>query len=145
MLIIGVGNAWCGDDAAGVEVARRLSTGAPADARVLRHEGGDLSTLLEEWRDADATIVVDAARSGAPAGDVHRFDAAREPLPSQLLRTSTHAFGVAEAIELARALGRLPRALEVYAIEGGVFDAGAPLSPAVERAVERLVAELREG
>jgi hydrogenase maturation protease len=144
MLIIGVGNEWAGDDAAGVEVARRLAADAPADMRVVRHDGGDLSMLLDEWGDADAAVVVDAARSGAPAGAVHRFDAACAPLPAHLLRTSTHAFGVAETIELARALGRLPPVLDVYAIEGAVFEAGAPLSPVVERAVERVVAELRE-
>ena len=58
------------------------------------------------------------------------------------LRSSTHAFGVADAVELARALGRLPGRLDVYAIEGASFAAGDRLSPAVERAVAELAAEL---
>ena len=58
-------------------------------------------------------------------------------------RGSTHALGVAEAIELGRALGRLPRRLLVFGIEGGSFDAGAGLSPEVERAVGQLTDELR--
>jgi hydrogenase maturation protease len=58
------------------------------------------------------------------------------------MRTSTHALGVPEAIELARALGRLPARLEVYAIEGARFTAGAELSPAVERAVRELAESL---
>jgi hydrogenase maturation protease len=58
------------------------------------------------------------------------------------MRCSTHALGVAEAIELARALGRLPARLEVYAIEGARFTAGAGLSPAVEQAVGKLAASL---
>ena len=55
-----------------------------------------------------------------------------------MLRSSTHAFGVADAVELARALDRLPERLDVYAIEGASFAAGAPLSPAVAAAIDEL-------
>jgi hydrogenase maturation protease len=140
-MVIGVGNAWRGDDAAGLAVARRL--------RELRHDGvevreheGDASALIDAWSAGDRVVVVDAAASGAPAGTVHRFDARSAPLPALALRSSTHAFGVSDAIELARALGRLPAQLEVYAIEGASFAAGDRLSPDVERAVEELAVRL---
>ena len=87
-------------------------------------------------------VVVDAARSGAAPGTVRRFDARSQPLPVRSLRSSTHAFGVADAIELARSLGRLPERVEVYAIEGASFVAGDSLSPSVERAVAALADEL---
>ena len=90
-------------------------------------------------------MVVDAAASGAPPGSVRRFEAHAAPLPAHLLRSSTHAFGVAEAIELARALGRLPPILDVYAIEGSDFSAGAGLSPPVAAAVEWLALALGRG
>ena len=73
---------------------------------------------------------------------MHRFDAAAGPLPARSLRSSSHHFGVADAIELARALGRLPPALRVYAIEGEDFGAGRALSPAVAQAVDAVAAEL---
>jgi hypothetical protein len=41
-----------------------------------------------------------------------------------------------------RALGRLPRRLDVYAIEGASFTAGDRLSPAVARAVDELATTL---
>jgi hydrogenase maturation protease len=47
-----------------------------------------------------------------------------------------------EAVQLARALGRLPGRLLVIGIEGKRFDSGAGLSPEVERAAERLADEL---
>ena len=81
----------------------------------------------------------------APAhrpGTVHRFDAAAAPLPAAAVRSGTHAFGVADAVELARALGRLPARLDVYAIEGGSFAAGDGLTPAVARAVVTLAERL---
>ena len=128
-----MGNALRGDDAAGLEVARRLRS-----ARV----EGDCSRLLDAWRGVDDVAVVDAASSGAPAGTIHRFDTSAAPLPARTLRSSTHAFGVPEAVELARELGQLPARLRVYAIEGSDFAAGARLTPAVERAVAALAGEL---
>ena len=129
-----MGNALRGDDAAGLAVARRLA-GAELE--------GDCSRLIDLWDGADDVAVVDAAASGAPAGTIHRFDASAAALPARMLRSSTHSFGVAEAIELARELGRLPACVRVYAIEGSDFAAGARLTPAVERAVTALSDELR--
>ena len=62
-------------------------------------------------------------------GTVSRLDASTEPLPARLqTSSSTHAFGLHEAVELGRALGQLPARVIVYAIEGRSFQAGAALS-----------------
>jgi hydrogenase maturation protease len=132
-MVIGVGNPWRGDDRAGLEVARRVGG--------LEHEG-DCTRLVDAWDGQDEVAVVDAAASGAPPGTIHRIDARAGPLPAAMLRSSTHAFGVADAIELARALGRLPPRLHVYAIEGSDFAIGAGLSPEVERSAQALAREL---
>lgn len=132
--MIGLGNAFRGDDAAGLEVARRLG------ARTFE---GEPVSLIEEWRDVDRLVLVDAMQSGAGAGAIRVVAAHDEPLPPELRRPSTHLMGAAEAIELARTLGRLPQETYVYAIEGERFDAGSGLSPAVAAAVGR-VAELIE-
>jgi hydrogenase maturation protease len=136
-----LGNAWRGDDGAGLAVARRLRELAPAGIEVRELEG-DATALIDAWGHADRVVVVDAAQSGAAPGTVRHFDACAAPLPAHLLRSSTHAFGVADAIELARALGRLPAALEVYAIEGATFAAGDRLTPSVAHAAQALAAEL---
>jgi hydrogenase maturation protease len=141
VILIGVGNAWRGDDGAGLAVARRVRELSPAGVEV-REVEGDATALVEAWSGAEGVVVVDAAESGAPPGTVRRFDAASQPLPVRGLRSSTHAFGVADAVELARALGRLPQRLDVYAIEGASFAAGERLSPAVERAVAELATAL---
>jgi hydrogenase maturation protease len=139
LIVIGLGNAFRGDDAAGVALARALGE----DPRVIVHEGEPID-LLDRWEGASDVIVVDAVNSGAPPGTIHRLDPLAEPIPTALSRGSTHALGLAEAIELARALDRLPHRLVVYGIEGERFTAGEALSPAVARAVERLRSELRE-
>ena len=83
-----------------------------------------------------------AVLAGAAPGTVRRFDARSQPLPVRSLRSSTHAFGVSDAVELARSLDRLPGRVDVYAIEGASFVAGDSLSPSVERAVAELADEL---
>jgi len=139
VLVIGVGNALRHDDAAGLEVARLVRARVDAAAiAVLEHEGEPLG-LIEHWSTAAATILVDATRSGAAAGSVTRIDAVVGPLPAELGGSpSTHAVGLAQAIELARELGRLPPRAIVYGVEGTRFDAGSGLSADVRAAVGEL-------
>jgi hydrogenase maturation protease len=123
-------------------VARRLRTMAPAGVSIDEREG-EPAGLLDAWEGAESAVIVDAVSSGASPGTLHRFDAVTDPLPTATFGHSTHALGLAEAVELGRALGRLPGRLIVYGIEGQRFDAGAGLSPAVDRAVDRLCEKLR--
>jgi hydrogenase maturation protease len=139
--VLGIGNAARRDDGVGVWIARQLAArlGDGADVRVL---GDDGFALLDALASVEAAILIDAVQSGAAPGTVHRFDAAAQALPPTLLRCSTHALGVAEAIELARALGQLPARLAVYGIEGADFGIGDGLSAPVAAAAAALVEEL---
>ena len=145
--MVGVGNAWAGDDAAGLLVARIVREGAPAGVTVLEHEG-EPTALLDTWEGARLAVVVDATLGGGPPGDVQVLDATRAPLPASFTGTSTHAFGLAGAIELARAMGRLPQRLLVVGIEGERFEAGGRPGPAVTAALapaaERVLALVSE-
>jgi hydrogenase maturation protease len=136
-LVIGIGNPNRGDDGAGIEVARRVRAHEPQDA-VVRECSGEASCLLEVWQGRPRVILVDAASGSGRPGTVHRFEAHKEPLPTSLLHASTHSWGVAEAVEMARSLGQLPPYVVVYAVEGASFGPGRYLSPAVKRAVERV-------
>jgi hydrogenase maturation protease len=98
--------------------------------------------LLETWSGADEALVIDGVSSGAEPGTVHRFEVDGEPLSAALFHPTTHERGVAEAVELARELNRLPGRLVVYGIEGESFEAGEGLTPVVDSAVARLVLEL---
>ena len=102
--------------------------------------------LIEAWQGRDAVVLVDTMRSGEPPGTIRRFDVTSEPLPARLRGSvSTHGFGLHEAIELGRALHRLPRRVIVFAVEGRHFEAGATPSGEVEAAIAPLArAVLRE-
>jgi hydrogenase maturation protease len=134
--VIGVGNEYRSDDAAGLVVARALRDRG-VDAR---EQQGEPVALIEAFAGHDDVVLVDAVRSGAEPGTVHRVDVSDQPLPAELGRAaSTHAVGIGEAIELARALDRLPARVVLFGIEAERFEAGTSLSPAVEAAVATLV------
>ncbi len=134
MLILGFGNPDRADDAAGLLVARKLT-----ELGIEAHElGGEGLALIDAWSGWADVIVVDAVMSGAPPGTITIWDARKAPLPVGRFRCSTHALGVAEAIELARALGQLPCKLRVIGIEGIKFDHRESPSAEVAEAVERL-------
>jgi hydrogenase maturation protease len=133
--VIGLGNELRGDDAAGILAARAVRERRPA--LEVHEEQGNPSVLLDVWAGADRVVVVDAVRSGDPAGTIHRFDSST--LAGVRGSTSTHGVGLAEVVALARALDRLPRRLVVLAVEGRSFGAGAPLSDEVRASLPRLV------
>jgi len=58
-------------------------------------------------------------------------------------RDGTHAFGLAAAVELARALHRLPPRLVLIGIEAGGLEHGEPLSAPVRAAVQQAVEATR--
>jgi len=134
-IVIGVGNPFRCDDAAGLEVVRRLR-------HVTAHEsslGG--FELMDLWQDADEVVIVDATHSGAPPGSVKRFNPLESPLPSGEF-ASSHAIGVVETIEMARQLGRLPRRMEIYGIEAESVATGTTISASVAAAIERVAEEI---
>jgi hydrogenase maturation protease len=138
--VVGVGNELRGDDGAGLLVVRQVrGLGAHVGIEV-SEVGGDPVALLDAWLGRDAVIVTDTMQSGSTPGTIRRLDAGVGPLPRRLAgRSSTHAIGLDETIELARGVGRLPAGLIVYAVEGARFDTGAALSPEVQAAIPRLV------
>jgi hydrogenase maturation protease len=140
-VVIGIGNPLRGDDAAGAVAAERLRGRVPEGVEVIACSE-EPSRLMDAWTGADRVVLVDTVSSGAPPGTLHRFDAGEEAVPARTFRSSTHAIGIADTIELARALGRLPTRVRVYGIEAGGFETGTSLTPAVESAIAFLVRDV---
>jgi hydrogenase maturation protease len=141
--VIGVGNAWRGDDAAGLMVVRRLREEHLAGVTVCESQATP-GELQEAWKDADRVIVADAVASGGPPGAIYRFDAHAGEVPVELSGSpSSHGWGVAEALALGRVLGELPACLIIYGIAGRNFDPGQDLSPEVAAAIPELVRRIK--
>ncbi len=135
MLVVGVGNDLRGDDGIGPAVARRVR-GERDGARVAVLLG-DAADLVELMRGEERVVIIDAVACAGEVGRIHRVDASGGWEGPRQQDASTHALGVAEAIELARTLRCLPQRVIVLGIEGTRFGIGEEPSPEV-RAVEDL-------
>lgn len=142
--IVGIGNADRGDDAVGPRTIELLREAAPPGVELCTVRG-DMLAMLEAFDGASTVVLVDAMRSGAEPGTVLRLEVtAGEDLSALGHLVSTHAFGLGQAVELARSLGRLPRCLVVHGVEAETLEHGAPTSAAVERALPGLVESILE-
>jgi hydrogenase maturation protease len=93
--------------------------------------------LLDHLEDCDALVLVDACCSGAPPGTIFRKDWP-ESTPKGHKGTSTHGLGLASALALAQALGRLPPQVVLIGVEVETCDPGAEISASVWRALPEL-------
>jgi hydrogenase maturation protease len=137
--VIGIGNEYRNDDGIGLLVARRIREQRIPGIAVLElsGEGGG---LMSAWNCADTVILVDAVSSGARCGTTYRINARRQTIPSDFFHYSTHAFSVAESIELAKVIGKLPEHCVLFGIEGNDFGMGMTVSQPVQDASDQVVA-----
>lgn len=141
-LVICLGNEQRGDDGLGPLVARRLEEEPDPAADVIVHRG-DALALIDLWKGRDCVILVDAIAIECAPGSVLRFDLSEHTIPLEFGGTSSHALGPGGSVEIARALGILPRRIEVVAVAADDFDIGDPVSPAVAAQVEPVVRTVR--
>lgn len=143
ILVIGVGNPLRGDDAVGPAVLEALSQESLPQGVVLHNIGGDAADLIDLLEDGRAAVIVDAVAADEEVGKVLTIDCV-QPLPQQQFLSSSHAFGVAEGVELARTLGQLPSPCFIVGITANKWAMGGGLSQPMKEAVPRAVAVVKE-
>jgi len=96
-------------------------------------------------RGAQRVILVDASRVGVEPGTVHRVPGS-ELTDLRPPEGNLHSFRWDQALGFATWLlkDEYPEDVTVYLVEGESFEAGAPLTPAVQASVER-IADAIEG
>lgn len=140
-LVVGLGSPHRGDDAVGAVVSGVVAGLGLADVTVVAQE--DPTDLVLAWESHEQVVVVDASVSGAEPGTVQVIEVGAAPVAPRTWAAlgvgGTHAFGLGEAVELARVLGRLPGQVRLVLVEARDFAPGAPLSVPVADAVPRAV------
>ena len=157
ILIAGIGNIFLGDDAFGVEVARRLSARElPEGVRVTDFgiRGYDLAyALLDGY---ETTILVDACPRGEPAGTLYVIEPDLENLGGlEEGAVEAHSMNPLNVLRLAQSMGGpLKRVLLVGCEPGtlgpeeGQMGLSEPIEIAVDEAVrlvEALVGKILSG
>ena len=140
LLVIGVGNRDRGDDAVGPIVCDLIEQLGVPHVDTLVFEGSVLDLPIH-WSTGDRVVLVDAAAPADEPGRVEVTNALEHRLTSPSA-VSTHTIDVSAAIELARALDRMPAELTIIGIQGAEFEFGAQLTPAVEQSARAVIAEL---
>ena len=133
--MIGIGQSLRGDDAAGLEALRQWQEKFPemAGRPELRVEASELPgfALLEMLEDVDAAILIDAVRSSAKPGTIHRLSE-EELLSFTSDAKSAHGWGVAETLVVGRLLDRIEDIpIRLIGIETEQTVLGAEMSRAV--------------
>lgn len=135
LAIIGVGNELWGDDAAGVQAARRLLKIVPARANLLIIDAGpapeNFSGVLRKFR-PDFAILMDAVRPDFFSGRIHWIELSRIDGVSAL----THGLPLSVLGEFFKQ--QLGIEAAVIGITGHQFEFGEGLSPASRRAANHL-------
>ncbi|MDJ0924543.1 MAG: hydrogenase maturation protease [Acidimicrobiia bacterium] len=132
-VVIGVGNRWRRDDAAGLEVidALRIRVG---ESIALVESDGEPTRLLDAFDLAPRVIMIDAVVTGAAPGTVRRFT--DTDLPEGMgIGQSSHLVQLYETIALGKLLGKLPNGLVLIGIEASDFDNGEGMTEAVAAGV----------
>ena len=156
VLVAGIGNIFMGDDAFGVEVARRLAERPlPAGVEVgdFGIRGIDLMYALGEGY--DAAVFVDAVPRGEPPGTLSVIEPELEEGEATI---DAHGMDPVKVLSLARQVGSVPERILVVGCEPGVRITGdeeevvgelsEPVRAAIDDAVglvESVIRELTEG
>ncbi len=141
-LVLGLGNEYAGDDAAGVLAVRALRDELAGKADVVESAGSGLA-LLEVLADYDRAVVVDSIRTGRnPPGTIVEVGLAEV---GPVVAPSLHHAGIPELAAVAERLGLgfpgRTRVLAVEVAEPPTF--GAPLSQPVAAALGELGRRVR--
>jgi hydrogenase maturation protease len=138
-LVLGLGNVLLQDEGLGVRALERLTARYDMPAGVRAIDGGTLGLdLLPYLEDVRALIVIDAVRTGRPAGSLIRL-VDQEIMPLLALKLSVHQVGLRELLGVSQLMGTHPPRVVLWGMEPGCMDWGLSLSPAVDTALDDLV------
>ncbi len=140
--ILGIGSPL-GDDEAGWLVAKVLQQTLDLNKIAISMHDRPGANLIRLMQGADIVVLIDAILTGATPGNFYRLEG-NEILQALQNQTSTHGFGLAEALKLAQALGDAPACIVLWGMEIESADPVIGLSNAVRAAIPALVKAIED-
>jgi hydrogenase maturation protease len=139
-VVIGLGDRYRHDDGVGIAVIDHLC-GRGLDATLVGSDG-ETSALLDLWSGRDTVFLIDAVHAEpAHPGRVHRLVVTR-PAPERARAAGLRGADLGSAVDLARATGRQPDRMIVFAVEAENSGQGRGLTAAVAAAARRVADEI---
>ncbi len=144
ILVACVGNIFLGDDAFGVEVAKRLTQRQPIEGvRVVDFgiRSYDLAyALMENW---DLVILVDAVPRGGQPGSLYLIEPELPAHQEQEVRLDAHTMNPLAVLRMVYRLGgavnrMLVVGCEPWGSDQDTMELSAPVRAAVEQAVDMI-------
>lgn len=140
LTVAGLGSRVRGDDAVGLHLVAQLADNA-ATRRVLWEDADALSLAHELLGLHGPVLIVDCADMGLEPGEFRIFDEATARVVTRADTVSTHGFGLADALALARELG-FGQTVTFFGIQPQRLDVTGELSAAVSARLDGLRAGL---
>jgi hydrogenase maturation protease len=141
--VIGIGNVLTGDDAVGPYVVRVLEAGWDLGPDVEIIDAGtpglDLTAYMAE---VEAIVIVDSVKARGAPGELRTYGKEELMKKSPVLAMSPHEPGVREALLNAEFMGVSPRVFRLVGVIPETVELGCALSPSVEAAVPRALAQV---
>jgi len=139
ILVLGIGNLILQDEGVGIQAIQQLEAQfeIPPEIEVL--DGGTSGMeLLTPISDAEQIIILDAVKTGKPAGTIVRLD--NEEIPTFFrMKVSPHQVGLADVLAAATLTDSMPRNLVLFGVEPLEIDLGMELSAPVAKQIPRLI------
>ncbi len=141
ILVLGLGNPVMTDDGVGLAALERLRASHDLAPGVELADGGTWGMrLLPMIEDHDSVLFLDAISTGAPPGTLVRLEGDGIPRGLGTGKISPHQVDLQDVLAAASLRGRVPRRMVALGLQPGRVEMGVGLTPAVEAALDALVA-----
>lgn len=142
IIVVGIGHPFRGDDGLGPKAIMQLQSQLPPGIET-KSILGDLAEILDIFEHYATVFIIDIiVTENAPPGTRYRLTKPDLKEFAHCCRTSTHAFDLSQALEMAQNLNIMPEKLIIYGIEGYDFSHTDALSLEVTAQIKPLIDDL---
>lgn len=141
--VLGIGNILLRDEGVGVRVVELLKDSDLPEEVELVDGGTATLNLFPILAETEHLIVIDAVKGGMPQGTLYRLKP-KDLKPTEGSAVSLHDLGLLQALDMAKAIGKMPKSVMIFGVEPKKIDWGMELSPEIEQELPHLATVIIE-